>query len=90
MTCFHFSDVLQDISQARTYMGIQLGDSIVIEKPTFPESFLDQGYGKGHIIGRYKGNYQSTFKYVMLKEVHLNKVFIEIKYLHSYRGEPSS
>ena len=36
-------------------MGIQLGDSTLIEKPTFNATFKDSGYAYGHIIGTYRG-----------------------------------
>ena len=54
---FEFTNrtVLRNITQTKVLIGQQLGDPTVIIKPTFPESFVDLGYGYGHILGIYKG-----------------------------------
>ncbi|KAL5255736.1 hypothetical protein ACHWQZ_G011081 [Mnemiopsis leidyi] len=51
--------VLEDVTDPKTLMKIQLGDATRIEKPTFDATFKDSGYGYGHIIGTYRG-----YKYV--------------------------
>ena len=46
---------MRSITEPKMLMGIQLGDSTLIERPTFNATFKDSGYAYGHIIGTYRG-----------------------------------
>ena len=65
---------MEDVTDPKTLMKIQLGDATRIEKPTFDATFKDSGYGYGHIIGTYRGK--------KLNDIAQNSYNYLIKYLN--------
>lgn len=49
--------VLRMITKTYSTIRFQLGDPNVVQKPDFPVSFVDHGYGLGYIVGFYRGKY---------------------------------